>query len=266
MTALFWLPAAFRALATALLVVSASALAEAVGPFWGALVASLPVSAGPTYVFLSMQHDAGFVSASALASLAANAAAGLFLIVYGLLAARMAGWKTLAVALASWFAACLAIRQVEWSPIGACAVNSVVYGAGFRLLSAARRAPMAVVVMKRHWLELPGRAIAVAGFVTLVVATSSLLGAAATGIAAVFPVSLISLIVILRRRMGAAAVAAFTANALRPMLGFGASLLALHLVSAVWGATPGLLSALSVSLAWSVLLLLLRPRTGRRAS
>ena len=42
MTAMVWLPTLVRALATGLLVVSASAVAEALGPFWGALIASLP--------------------------------------------------------------------------------------------------------------------------------------------------------------------------------------------------------------------------------
>ena len=48
MTAAIWLPPIVRALATAPLVVSASVAAEALGPFWGALIASLPVSAGPS--------------------------------------------------------------------------------------------------------------------------------------------------------------------------------------------------------------------------
>src|SRR5215470_1720523 len=89
MTAALWLPPLVRALATGLLVASASAVAEAFGPFWGALIASLPVSAGPAYVFLAMQHGAEFVAASALSSFAANAATGLFLIVYGVLGGRM---------------------------------------------------------------------------------------------------------------------------------------------------------------------------------
>lgn len=55
MTTAIWLPPLIRALTTALLVLSASVAAEMAGPFWGALIASLPVSAGPAYVFLAMQ-------------------------------------------------------------------------------------------------------------------------------------------------------------------------------------------------------------------
>src|SRR5258706_4734160 len=81
-----WLPPVVRAVLTALLVLTASVLANRLGPFWGGLVASLPVSAGPTYVFLAIDHDPGFVATSALASAPTNAATGLFLIVYGVLA------------------------------------------------------------------------------------------------------------------------------------------------------------------------------------
>ena len=41
------LPILSQAVLIALVVVLASALAETSGPFWGALIASLPVSAGP---------------------------------------------------------------------------------------------------------------------------------------------------------------------------------------------------------------------------
>lgn len=50
-------------------VVSASIITERAGPVIGALVATLPVSAGPSYVFLAIDHDAAFIAQGALASL-----------------------------------------------------------------------------------------------------------------------------------------------------------------------------------------------------
>jgi hypothetical protein len=87
-----------------------------------------------------------------------------------------------------------------------------------------------------------------------------MLGAEATGIAAVFPISLTSLIIILRPRIGASASALLAATALRAMLGFGLMLLALHLAIRPWGTATALLVALLVSLAWSAGLLVLRRR------
>lgn len=261
MIATLWLPLAFKALATALLVVAASAAAEALGPFWGALIASLPVSAGPAYVFLAMQHGDGFVAASALSSLVANASTGLLLIVYGVLARRMPPWQSLGSAIAAWLATSLAAHQLVWTPLAALLLNLVVYGVGFVLLNVARSAqPNPAPSARRGRLELPARALAVAGFVSVVITASSMLGPSATGMAAVFPVSLISLIVIVRRRMGGPASSLLAASALRAMLGFGMTLLALHLAIQPWGAPIALVVALSVSVFWSVGLLLFERR------
>ncbi len=261
MTVASWLPPLVRALATALLVVSASAVAEALGPFWGALIASLPVSAGPAYVFLAMQHGTDFVAASALSSFAANAATGAFLIVYSLVAGRMSSWPSLGVSVLAWSAANLAMQPVTWTPFTALLLNAAVYGGGFVLLNAARSTkPELVLRAQRRWFDLPIRAAAVAAFVSLVVAVSSALGPNATGIAAVFPISLISLIVIVRPRLGDLASSLLAANALRSMLGFGMSLLVLHLAIQLWGSVPAFVAALLLSAFWSVALLVLRKR------
>jgi hypothetical protein len=55
-------------------------------------VATLPVSAGPVYVFLALDHDATSISASAVVSLALNAATAVFVTVYVLMAQRRSLW------------------------------------------------------------------------------------------------------------------------------------------------------------------------------
>jgi hypothetical protein len=259
MTAILWLPPLARALATALLVVSASALAEALGPFWGALAASLPVSAGPTYVFLAMQHKHDFLAASALSSFAANAATGLFLMAYGYQARRASLLRSLGLALAAWFAASLVIQHIAWTPAMAFLLNLAVYGAGFLLLNAIRRdQPVIIAAMKRKWFDLPIRAAAVACFVSLVSAASSIIGPNATGAAAMFPVTLVSIIIILQPRIGGPASSLFAASALPPMFGFGMMLLAVHLALGRWGTATAFSIALAVFLIWSAALLLVR--------
>jgi hypothetical protein len=254
-----WMAALTKAVLTALVVVLASVLAEAMGPFWGALIASLPVSAGPAYVFLSMGHDSGFVASSALSSLAANAATGLFLIVY---ARRPTLWPGLGIAMAAWLAASLPIPQISWIPESALALNLVVYGMGFTVsggLMAAKPRSFAVTI--RPWFDLPLRAGVIALFVSGVVVASSMLGPEATGIAAVFPISLTSLIIILHPRIGGVASAQLAAAALRAMLGFGLALLVLHLAVRPLGVTAALVAGLLVSVAWSCGLLVLKGRS-----
>ena len=80
--AMFWLPLATKMAVTAAFLVAATLVAERAGPLVGGLVATLPISAGPAYAFLSLDHDAAFIAASATASLAANAVTGLFALCY----------------------------------------------------------------------------------------------------------------------------------------------------------------------------------------
>jgi hypothetical protein len=262
MMAALWVPALAKAVSTAMVVVVASALAEAIGPFWGALIASLPVSAGPAYVFLAMQHDASFLAASALSSCAANAATGLFLIVYATAARRLRLWQGLGAALATWLVASIIMRQIAWTSATVALLNLVVYGAGFLMLSGmAKPPPRSDAATVRRWFDLPLRAASVALFVSGVVVASSMLGAQATGIAAVFPISLTSLIIIVRPRIGGPASALLAATALQAMLGFGLALLALHLAVQPWGVGPALFVGLLVSVSWSGGLLVLRSRS-----
>jgi hypothetical protein len=257
----FWLPILVKAIATGLLVVVASVLAEVVGPFWGALVACLPVSAGPAYLFLALRHDADFVAASALNSAAANAATGLFLTAYALAARRLGLWASLAVSLGLWLVVAVAIHAIAWTPLTATLLNLVVYGLGFLALRGTQVAgPRQGSVVLRRWYDLPLKATAVGIFVSTVVLASSAMGPRATGIAAVFPISLTSLIVILRPRIGGPASAFLAATALRAMLGFGLALLALHLAVRPWGVWTALLTGLLVSMVWPAVLLVIRRR------
>ena len=73
---------------TAAFVVAATVTAERAGPLVGGLVATLPIGAGPVYVFLALDHDAHFIAQSALGSLATNALNVVFALVYTLLAQK----------------------------------------------------------------------------------------------------------------------------------------------------------------------------------
>ena len=59
---LFWLSLLLKMAVTAGFVVGAAMVTERVGPTIGALVATLPIAAGPAYVFLALDHDSEFIS------------------------------------------------------------------------------------------------------------------------------------------------------------------------------------------------------------
>ena len=84
----FVLSLAMRMAFAAAFVVTASMITERSGPALGALIATLPISAGPSYVFLALDHDAAFVAEGAVASLSVNAATVFLCLTYVVLAQR----------------------------------------------------------------------------------------------------------------------------------------------------------------------------------
>jgi hypothetical protein len=248
----FWTALLVKAVATALIVVIASVAAEAAGPFWGGLIISLPIAAGPAYVMLSLQHDAAFIAASALGSFAANAATFVLLTVIALLAPRYPRYVVIGGGLSAWLLSVLAIRAMDFSLGGAALLNLVMIVLALGLTRRAARAPaFARGALRRRWFELPLRAALVGLVVASVVTASHALGPDVTGMASVFPVAFTSFAFLVLPRLGGAAAAAVMAGAVRAMPGFALSLLALHLAAELLGAWWALLAMLATSLLWS---------------
>src|SRR5216110_3414889 len=123
----FILTLGLRMAVTAGFVVSASVIAERSGPVIGALVATLPISAGPSYVFLALDHDAAFIAQGALASLPINAATVFLGLTYVVLAQRHSALVSCGAAVAVWIALATVIRSVQWSLIGGLIANVIAY-------------------------------------------------------------------------------------------------------------------------------------------
>src|SRR3954452_19492352 len=98
----FLLTLALRMAITAAFVVSSSIITEKSGPVIGALVATLPISAGPSYVFLALDHDAAFIAEGALASLPINAATIFLGLTYVILAQHHGVLVSAGAAVAVW--------------------------------------------------------------------------------------------------------------------------------------------------------------------
>lgn len=262
----FWLALLIRAAVSASVVVTATVVAEAAGPFWGGLIVSLPIGAGPAYAMLALQHDAAFIATSALGSFAVNAATFVFLAAIALLAPRVRwGWALLG-GLGAWAAAVALIRQIPWDTLGACLLNLTVVLVCLALTHSTGRGGNVSHggPIRRRWFELPARAALVGLMVGGVVTGSRALGPTLTGMATVIPVAFTSFAFLVLPRVGGTVAAAIMVSALRAMPGFALALLTLHLTAIPLGVAPALLVALLPSLAWSALLMIGRGRTKLR--
>jgi hypothetical protein len=243
---------------TAGFVLVATITAERAGPLVGALVATLPLGAGPVYVFLAFDHDASFIAASALNSLAINTVNAIFALSYALLAQKRSLAVSLSLAMALWFALAWTVHEIQWTISGAVLLNIVVLGASIALTRPLRHVRMPV--FHARWTDLALRAALVALLVGITVTFSFQLGSGGSGILAVFPVILLSIMFILHKRVGGKPTAAVLANAPLGLVGFAGACTVLHFTAVPLGSAIGLALALATSVGWSLAVLLARRR------
>lgn len=246
----FILTLLLRMAVTAAFVVTASIVTERSGPVIGALVATLPVSTGPAYIFLALDHDHAFIAESALAALPVNAVTIVFGLTYAALAQRQRMIVSFAVAMLLWLALVIAVNHVAWSLAGGLAFNALVCAISLPLAQRYRKAAMPPI--RRRWYDIPLRALLVAILVATVIGLSGRVGPVVTGALAIFPIVFSSLMLILHPRIGGIATAAVVANALWGLVGFGLGLAALHLGALYLGSAAGLLLGLAVCVCWNL--------------
>jgi len=247
---LLWLPLAAKLIATAAIVVGASVVAERVGALAGALIATLPVTIWPAYVFLSLDHDAAYIAQAALSGLVVNAATGLFLLVYAALAQKRGTFTSLTLAVACWVALALMARSIEWSFAAAALLNLLVYPACLWLGGTLRTAAMPQ--LRHAWYDLPLRTILVCALMASVIEAGHWAGPVLTGLLAVYPISSTSLILILHPRIGGRAAGAVIANSVWSLFGISFMLATLSLAVVPLGAAASLAAALAIPIVWNL--------------
>jgi hypothetical protein len=255
---LFWLSLALKMAVTAGFVIAAAMVAERAGAAIGAIVATLPIAAGPAYFFVALDHDAAFISASAIGSIAAHAATAVFSLAFVVLAQRQAMAVSVGGAVAAWFVVAFLLRSVQWTFLGVAATNLALFGVCIPLTNRYRHVAMPMIV--RKWYDVPLRAFMVACLVAAVVGLSGHVGPTLTGLLAVYPIVMSSLMLIFQPRVGGPAAAALIANTMWGLVGFSACLFTVHLAVVPLGTWAGLVLALAVSVVWNVILWWLRRR------
>jgi hypothetical protein len=91
-----------------------------------------------------------------------------------------------------------------------------------------------------------------------VVTLSFRIGPGGSGILAIFPIILISVQIILHRRVGGKPSAAVMANAVLGLVGFAFACIVLHFTAVPFGSAIGLTLALATSIGWSLTVLVAR--------
>lgn len=253
----FWALLVMKMLTSAAIVVTASLVVERSGPFLGAMIVTLPISAGPAYAFLAVDHGASFIAASALAGLPVSAATVVYMAVYAAAAQRFGVLASVGCALGVWCISIAVILGGQWSLASALAMNMAVYALAIPFTRKFATAAVKIAPRKRAW-DVPFRAALVMSVVGVTLVAGRTLGPSIAAVAALAPVVLISMALILQPRVGGAAAASVVANGVPGMLGFVGALSVLYLYAARFGAAVALILALAVSTGWNASLITLQ--------
>ena len=246
----FLLTLVLRMAVTAAFIVTASIITERSGPVIGALIATLPISAGPSYVFLALDHDAAFIAEGAIASLSINAATVFLVLTYVTLAQRNGMIVSFCGAIAAWVVIATSMRIVHLTLPGGIVANAIAFAVALPLVQRFRGVKMPLIT--RRWYDIPLRAALVSTLVVTVVTLSGWVGPTVSGILALIPLVFISMILILHPRIGGPPTAALLANSLWGLIGFGGGIAVMHLAALRFGSAVALSLALIVCVSWNL--------------
>jgi hypothetical protein len=252
----YWLTIALKMAIAASVVIFATIAAERAGPLIGALIATLPVSAGPSYFFLAFEQDAAFFSQSALGSLLLNAATAIYATSYVLLSQRQPFIICVPAALSMWLGSLVLFSYLFQNGTAAALLNIVVFATCFVLVRRYRDVRMPKI--KLRWYDFAFRAGLVGALVGIILGLHSIMGPLATGALAAFPIVFTSMMLILHHRYGGPACAAVMANGITGLIGFGIAAYALHVSVLSLGVPLALTIALCITVAWNLGVFVLR--------
>jgi hypothetical protein len=189
---------------------------------------------------------------------------GIFTLVYVVTAQRQPLPVSLAAALIAWFGLAFAFSTVNWTIVSVVAFNVAVFAVCIPLVM--QHCHVAMPRVSRQWYDMPLRAGMVAGLVAIVVGTSKTVGPAVTGLLAVFPIVLTSLMLIFQPRIGGPATAALLANTMWGLAGFSMALVVLYLGAIMFGTWPAYALSLATSMLWNFSVWSIRRRIALRAA
>ena len=246
----------------ALFVVIVALVAERLGPFLGAMVASLPLYTGPVYLMLAFEKDAAYLEASTVASVAICGANPVLVLIYAVLARRHSLAVALGSGLACWGLCAIFVQSQSWTLGAALLFVAPIYLVSLVLAQNFTRG-IAIRRAERRWSDLVIRAVLVALLTGAVMVASRHVPAEVTGVLSVLPALTSSLVLVMHPRVGGPATAALLAHTLGGLVGMVIAFAAVHLAIPEFGVWPALGLGLAITVAWNMALVVGRMLAAR---
>lgn len=250
-----------RMVLVGMFVVVVALVAERLGPFLGAMVASLPLYTGPVYLLLALEHEPAYIVDATLTSVAICGANPVLVLVYALLARSRGVAISVGGAVICWIGCALIVQSRAWSLVEALLFVAPIYAVSVWLAQGFTRG-IRPRQAERRWSDLVLRATMVGVLTGVVVVSSRHVPPEITGILSVMPILTMSLVLVMHPRVGGPATAALLAHTLGGLVGMVIAFAAVHLAIPSLGLWPGLGLGLAITVAWNLSLIGLRRLMG----
>lgn len=235
----------------AVFVIAVAVTAERLGPFLGGMFASLPLYTGPIYLMLALEHDADYIAAATLGSIAICGGTPIFVFAYCMVARRLSALASLATALGVWGLFAAALQATSWALVDALLFVAPIYLVSVPLARGFTRG-VALQAAGRGRYDLALRALLCGGLAGIVITLSAVMPAQLTGILSVMPILLTSLILVLHPRIGGAATAALLAHTLGGLIGMVLGFALVNQMIPLLGVWPALGLGLTTTIVWNM--------------
>jgi hypothetical protein len=234
-------------------VVLVAVLAERLGAFLGAMVASLPLYTGPVYLMLALERDTDWLAQATLGSIAICGISPVFVLVYCMFAIGHGAGVSLGAAVLVWMACALVVQSVTWTLPQALLFVAPIYVVTIVLARSFTRG-IAPARAERRWTDLALRAAMVAILSGFTMWVSAFVPPQVAGVLSVAPVLTASLVLVLHPRIGGRPTAALLAHTLAGLVGMVLAFSLVHLTIRQIGTAAALGSGLVVTVVWNVML------------
>ena len=236
-------------------VVLVAILAERLGAFLGAMVASLPLYTGPVYLMLALERDADWLAQATLGSIAVCGISPVFAVVYCMFAIRHGVALSLGAAVVVWLACAFVVQSVSWTILQALLFVAPIYVVTIILARSFTRG-IAPARAERRWTDLALRAAMVALLSGFTMWVSAFVPPQVAGVLSVAPVLTTSLVLVLHPRIGGRSTAALLAHTLTGLVGMVLAFTLVHLTIQQVGKATALGSGLLVTILWNLMLVI----------
>lgn len=172
------------------------------GPHFAGWLSGLPIVAGPILWLLAHEQGKDFAAMAALQAIAAIAASEMFNLIYARTASRQRWPVALAAALSGWLLAALLLQRLPLTPVLALGVAVLSVCGNYFCLPRPPKPALDSSSHDRLWLRMLAAATLTLG----VSEAAQQLGAAWSGVLAVFPLLGVVMAVSMQQAQGPAAV------------------------------------------------------------